>query len=58
MMQREFQPATWKACWACVVEGRSAAEVGAELNLSAGAVRAAKFRVLCRVRSQLDGLLD
>ncbi len=33
-------------------------EIGAELNLSAGAVRAAKFRVLCRLRTQLDGLHD
>ena len=58
VMQAEFQPATWKACWACVVEGRPAAEVGAELGLSPGAVRAAKFRVLCRLRAELDGLLD
>jgi len=23
LMQAEFQPATWKACWECVVKGRS-----------------------------------
>jgi RNA polymerase sigma-70 factor (ECF subfamily) len=58
VMQAEFEPATWKACWACVVEGRPAADVGRELGLSPGAVRAAKFRVLCRLRRELDGLLD
>jgi RNA polymerase sigma-70 factor (ECF subfamily) len=58
VMQREFQPATWKACWAVVVEGRSPAEVGAELGLSTGAVRSAKFRVLCRLQEELAGLLD
>jgi RNA polymerase sigma-70 factor (ECF subfamily) len=58
VMQREFQPATWKACWSLVVEGRSAADVAAELGLSAGAVRSAKFRVLCRLREELEGLLD
>lgn len=58
MMQAEFQPATWKACWRCVVEGRSAPDVARELNLTPGAVRAAKFRVLCRLRSELAGLLD
>jgi RNA polymerase sigma-70 factor (ECF subfamily) len=58
IMRDEFQPATWKACWATVVEGRSAADVGKELNLSPGAVRAAKFRVLCRLRAELQGLLD
>jgi RNA polymerase sigma-70 factor (ECF subfamily) len=58
LMQREFQPTTWKACWEMVVSGRPAAEVAAELNLSAGAVRAAKFRVLARLRQELEGLLD
>jgi RNA polymerase sigma-70 factor (ECF subfamily) len=58
VMQREFQPATWKACWAMVVEGRPAADVAAELGLSPGAVRSAKFRVLCRLREELEGLLD
>ncbi len=58
VMKSEFQPATWKACWALVVEGRSAAEVAAESGLSRGAVRSAKFRVLCRLREELQGLLD
>jgi RNA polymerase sigma-70 factor (ECF subfamily) len=58
IMQAEFAPATWKACWECAVEGRSAVEVGRELGLSAGAVRAAKFRVLCRLRRELDGLIE
>jgi RNA polymerase sigma-70 factor (ECF subfamily) len=58
VMRAEFQEATWRACWATVVEGRSAADVGQELGLSAGAVRAAKFRVLGRLRAELDGLLD
>jgi RNA polymerase sigma-70 factor (ECF subfamily) len=58
VMRREFQPATWKACWAMVVEDRSAADVAAELGLSPGAVRSAKFRVLCRLREELEGLLE
>jgi RNA polymerase sigma-70 factor, ECF subfamily len=58
LMQAEFQPATWKACWEHVVSGKSAAEVAAELNLTPGAVRAAKYRVLNRLRQELSGLLD
>ena len=57
-MKAEFAPTTWKACWECTVEGRSAVEVGRELGLSAGAVRAAKFRVLCRPRREMDGLIE
>jgi RNA polymerase sigma-70 factor, ECF subfamily len=58
LMRAEFQPTTWQAFWECVVTGRSAAETGALLGLRPGAVRAAKFRVLCRLRQELDGLLD
>ena len=58
LMLTEFQPTTWKACWEQVVAGKPAAVVAAELGISEGAVRAAKFRVLCRLRQELDGLLD
>jgi RNA polymerase sigma-70 factor (ECF subfamily) len=58
LMQNEFQPATWKACWEVVVAGRPAAEVAAELGLTVGAVYAAKSRVLRRLRRELDGLLE
>jgi RNA polymerase sigma-70 factor (ECF subfamily) len=58
IMRGDFKPATWQACWQVVVEGRSAAEVAAELGLTIGAVHAARFRVLARLRHELQGLLD
>jgi RNA polymerase sigma-70 factor (ECF subfamily) len=58
LMQAEFEPATWRACWEFVVNGRPAAAVAAELGLSANAVYLAKSRVLRRLREELDGLLD
>lgn len=58
VMRTDFELATWQACWECVVNGRTAVDVGKEFHLSAGAVRAAKFRVLCRLRRELDGLVD
>jgi RNA polymerase sigma-70 factor (ECF subfamily) len=58
VMQSEFQPTTWRACWEMVVAGRPAADVAAQLGLTPGAVRAAKFRVLTRLRQELEGLLD
>jgi RNA polymerase sigma-70 factor (ECF subfamily) len=57
LMQAEFQPTTWKACWECVVAERPAAEVAAELNISVGAVYMAKSRVLSRLRQELTDLL-
>jgi RNA polymerase sigma-70 factor (ECF subfamily) len=58
VMQAEFQPTTWQACWECVVNDRSAAEVGTQLGLSEGAVYVAKSRVLRKLRQELAGLLD
>lgn len=58
LMQAEFQATTWKACWECIVGGRPAAEVAAELGISVGAVYMAKSRVLSRLRQELAGLLD
>ena len=58
LMQTDFQPATWQACWKHVAEGRPAAEVAAELGLSVNAVHLAKARVLRRLRRELEGLLD
>jgi RNA polymerase sigma-70 factor, ECF subfamily len=58
LMQAEFQPATWKACWELVVNGRPAAEVAAELGITINAVYLAKSRVLSRLRRELAGLLE
>src|SRR5262245_2742317 len=58
LMQVEFSPATWKACWEHVVRGRLAVEVATELGISPGSVYVAKSRVLFRLRQELAGLID
>jgi RNA polymerase sigma-70 factor (ECF subfamily) len=58
VMQADFEPATWKACWEFVVNGRPAADIARELGISANAVHLAKGRVLRRLRTELEGLLD
>jgi RNA polymerase sigma-70 factor (ECF subfamily) len=58
LMQSDFAPATWKACWECVVEGRPAADVARELGVRIGVVYAARSRVLSRLRHELTGMLD
>jgi RNA polymerase sigma-70 factor (ECF subfamily) len=58
LMQAEFQPTTWQACWRIVVEGRSPAEVARELGITLAAAYAAKARVLHRLREELAGMLD
>jgi RNA polymerase sigma-70 factor (ECF subfamily) len=58
LMQADFEPTTWKACWEYVVAGRPAAQVARELGIRTGTVYAAKSRVLSRLRQELAGLLD
>jgi RNA polymerase sigma-70 factor (ECF subfamily) len=58
LIQRDFQPTTWKAFWECQVEGRPGADVAAKLGISVGAVYVARSRVLNRLREELAGLLD
>ena len=58
LMQADFQPTTWKACWEYAVQGRPAEEVARELDTTVAVVYAAKSRVLRRLRQELAGLLD
>jgi RNA polymerase sigma-70 factor (ECF subfamily) len=52
---KEFEPPTWQAFWRTTIDDRAAAEVAEELRLTPGAVRQAKYRVLCRLRDLLEG---
>ena len=58
LIREEFRDSTWKAFWSVVIEGRSPADVADELNLSSGAVRVAKCRVLQRLRLELGDLVE
>jgi RNA polymerase sigma-70 factor (ECF subfamily) len=51
----EVEPATWQAFWRTTMEGHSSAEVARDLGLSPNAVRQAKYRLLRRLRQELDG---
>jgi RNA polymerase sigma-70 factor (ECF subfamily) len=58
LMQSEFQPNTWKACWEHVAEGRQAADIARELGITVNAVYLATSRVLRRLRQEFAGILD
>lgn len=58
IMQAEFHPVTWQACWEYVVCERPPAEIAAQFKISIDSVYAAKSRVLRRLRQELDGLLE
>jgi RNA polymerase sigma-70 factor (ECF subfamily) len=53
-VKRCFEPKTWKAFWLVAAEGRDTADVARELEMTQGAVRVAKARVLKRLRQYQD----
>ncbi len=57
LVQVEFEPRTWQACFETTVHGRRGADVAADLGMSVGAVYIAKSRVLKRLREELQDLL-
>jgi RNA polymerase sigma-70 factor (ECF subfamily) len=57
LIRAEFAEPTWAAFWRTAAEGRSTADVAAELSMTPGAVRVAKCRVLRRLREELDEFL-
>jgi RNA polymerase sigma-70 factor (ECF subfamily) len=55
IMQNDFEPTTWRACWESVAADRPAADVAAELGVSVEVVYAATYRVIRRLRHELAG---
>jgi RNA polymerase sigma-70 factor (ECF subfamily) len=58
IIQPEYSPAMWKACWEYMVAGRPAAQVAAESAMTKNSLYLAKSRMLRRLREVLEGLLD
>jgi len=50
----EFLDSSWKAFWATLIEGRSVAEVAAELGVSPGSVYMSRSRLMARIRSKVQ----
>jgi len=51
-VQKEFRPDTWSAFWLTAVEGRTVEAVAQELAKDAGAIYAARSRVMRRIRKK------
>lgn len=58
LMQSEFSEQDCTAFLLLVVEGVSPCDVGKQLGVSVNSVYIAKSRILKRLRTEFDGLLD
>lgn len=54
LIKQDFKDHTWAAFWRSAVEGQSTEEIALDLDMTPGAIRQAKLRVLKRFREVLD----
>lgn len=57
LVRPDLQEDTWHAFWQLVVEGEPTADVARQLGMTSQAVRQARYRVLKRLRDELEGEL-
>ncbi|MEZ6131415.1 MAG: sigma-70 family RNA polymerase sigma factor [Planctomycetaceae bacterium] len=55
VIRDEFEPLTWQAFWRTAVGEEVAADVATDLRMNAAAVRQARYRVMRRLRQELEG---
>jgi RNA polymerase sigma factor (sigma-70 family) len=53
LVHGEFREASWQAFWATQVEGRSVAEMAAELGVTPGAIYMSRCRIMARIRAKV-----
>jgi RNA polymerase sigma-70 factor (ECF subfamily) len=58
LLRGEFEQKTWEAFVQTTIQGRKSTDVAADLGMTAGAVRQAKYKVLQRLRNELDELAE
>jgi RNA polymerase sigma-70 factor (ECF subfamily) len=58
LVRSQFEERTWQAFWMTVIEGRSPADIAAEMGVSATAIRMAKSRVLRRLKETFGDLIQ
>ena len=49
----EFRETSWKAFWATLIEGRSVADVAAELGVTPGSIYMSRSRIMARIQAKV-----
>ncbi len=58
LLENEFEKRTWQAFWRTAVEDEKAVDVARDLEMSAGTVRNARYKVMSRLRAEFGELLE
>ncbi len=54
----QFRSTSWHAFWATLIEGRSVAEVAAELNVTPGSIYMSRSRIMAKIQVKIADVLD
>jgi len=54
----EFRQTSWRAFWATWIEGRSVADVAAELGVTRGSIYMSRSRITARIRAEVREVID
>lgn len=54
----EFRETSWQAFWATLVEGRSVADVAAELGVTPGSIYMSRSRIMARIRAKVKEVAE
>jgi len=57
LIRHEFHESTWQAFWRVAIDDQPTDVVATQLNMSVAAVRQANYRVRCRLRQELQGII-
>jgi len=58
LIKQDYEDRTWLAFWRTAVELESTSHVAADLKLSQGTIRQARYKILKRLRAEMKGLED
>ncbi|MCA9047444.1 MAG: sigma-70 family RNA polymerase sigma factor [Planctomycetaceae bacterium] len=53
----DYEDRTWQAFWQTAVEDKRPVDVANDLGLKPGTVRQARYKILARIREELEGLI-
>ena len=57
-VRADFRETSWKAFWATQIEGRTVADVAAELGVSPGSIYMSRSRIFARIREKIDQVME
>lgn len=57
-VRSEFRETSWKAFVATVIDGQSVADVASELGVTAGSIYMSRSRILARIRTKIQHLVE